>query len=112
MERDEVIMTAVQNQTTKVYIANLSNCTTKSGFFRIIARAFGIGASVLGLSDKAFWHELCRRTAVIAASPYPVRIKVTGLSSVDSFYPEGVYYLLRVFNAMEEEASDLRANAS
>ncbi len=105
-------MTAVQNQTTKVYIANFTNCTTKSGFFRILARAFGMGAGAIGLSDRTFWHELCRRTAVITASPHPVRIKVTGLSTVDEFYPEGVYYLLRVFNAMEEQGEDLRANAS
>ena len=105
-------MTAVQNQTTKVYIANLANCTTKSGFFRTLARAFGMGASALGLSDKAFWHELCRRMAVIAASPFPVRIKVTGLSTVDEFYPEGAYYLLRVFNAVEEQNEDLHAQAS
>ncbi|MGN1129249.1 MAG: hypothetical protein ACI4T6_09915 [Candidatus Flemingiibacterium sp.] len=105
-------MTAVQRQTTKVYIADLSKCSTKAGFYRTLARAFGIGEAALDLSGRSFWNELCRRTAVIASSPYPVRIKITGLSRVNEFFPEGVYYLLRVFNAMESEASDLKANAS
>lgn len=111
LERND-IMTAIQNQITKVYIANFTNCSSKSGFFRTLARTFGINANILGKSDNAFWHELCKRTAVIAALPYPVRIKTVGLSAVDKFYPEGVYFLLRVFNAMEDTGEDLRANAS
>ena len=107
--KDEVIMTAIQNQITKVYIADLTKCATKCGFFSVMARAFGLTNPPA--SDRSFWNELCRRTAVISASPYPVRIKVTGLTNVETFYPEGVYYLLRIFNALEEESEDLRAIA-
>ena len=109
-ERMKLTMTATQNQTTKVYIADLTKCSTKYGFFSVMARAFGLTNPPV--SDRSFWNELCRRTAVISASPYPVRIKVTGLRNVEEFYPEGVYYLLKIFNALEEESEDLRANAS
>lgn len=104
------IMTTVQNQTTKVYVADLTKCDTRAGFYRIIANSFGIKDAEL--SYNSFWNELCRRVAVIASSPYPVRIRISGLRTADQVYPEGVYFLLKILNALEETAPNLQALAS
>lgn len=103
-------MTAIRNQTTKVYVADLTKCGSRAGFYRIISRAFGINGGFIG--ENAFWNELCRRVGVIASSPYPVRIRISGLEAAEAIYPEGVLFLLKILNALEETAPDLRAMAS
>lgn len=103
-------MTTTQNQTTKVYVADLTKCGTRAGFYRIIANAFGLKSG--SFSHNIFWNELCRRAAVIASSPHPVRIRISGLENADMIYPEGVFFLLKILNALEETSPNLSARAS
>ena len=95
-------MTAVQYKTMKVYLADFSKCSTKAAFYRILALTFGLKLSVLALGGNMFWRAMCENIARISISCIPVKVRISGLETVYSFFPDGVEKFLRVLRAAEE----------
>ena len=102
-------MTAIQKQTVKVYLINFEGCTTRAGFWARIARAFGLGASII--FDGQGWTTLCARMAKLTKCGYSVRIQIRGLEALHPILPNESQNLLRILRAASDHADDLRAEA-
>lgn len=102
-------MTALERQTVRVFIADFSKCGTKAGFFRLMVLAFGLKLSALPTGESVFWSALCKRLAAVSKGFVPVRVRLSGLENIYSFYPKGVETLLRILRAAEEESPLFRA---
>ncbi|MBQ8510618.1 MAG: hypothetical protein IJ493_11995 [Clostridia bacterium] len=102
-------MTAAQRQTVKVYIADFRKCTTRTGFYRQLSRAFGVSLPVGG--STSLWKAFCQRIAVISAYQIPVRVRLVGLENIYSHCREDVDALVRVLRAAGERSEALRCEA-
>lgn len=110
-------MTAVLSQTIRVYIGDFTKCSNRSAFYRVAARAFGLGNLSLPASSlvpltinrREFFTSLCRRLTTVASGSLPVRVRLVGLEKVYVSCPDEVTTLIRILRALEEKFPSFRA---
>ncbi|MCI8387985.1 MAG: hypothetical protein HFE63_05910 [Clostridiales bacterium] len=102
--------TRTWGQTMRVYIADFTKCNTKIGFFRVLILSFGLKMTLLASGSTNIWRGLCEQIAAVTSGFVPVRVRISGLENVYSFYPAGVDTLLRILRAAEEERPLLRTD--